>query len=427
MPENLQNGNIGTHTFVFAENVIRTIEDMVGISFVLNQDSFQKAPFSSYFHIVAYIHFAGVIEGCYLLSLDEVLAAKLIDAYEYGMSDDDIREIREDYSDFIKELLNTIVGKSIVELEPTFGHLTYTSCILVHGEIEFPNVSTASLKIEGEAGEILCGLSLNLVKLKIAREFEKAKIENLRMKTELDIVHRLQVMVLPSSQEFTSIEDLDIAVFMKPADEVGGDYYDVIMCGERTLIGIGDVTGHGLESGVLMMGVQTAILTLLIHGETKLTQFLDTINRVIYNNAQRMQIDRVMTLALLDYNKGMLKVSGQHEEVIIIRNGGKVELLDTTDLGFFIGAEYDIANLFAETTISLEPGEGVLLYTDGITEARNVEKEMYGQKRLCDIISRSWRYSAEQIKNAVLEDVYRYIGKQKILDDITLVIFKRLQ
>jgi sigma-B regulation protein RsbU (phosphoserine phosphatase) len=247
------------------------------------------------------------------------------------------------------------------------------------------------------------------------------------MKTELDIVHRLQVMVLPSSQELTSIEDLDIAVFMKPADEVGGDYYDVIMCGEHTLIGIGDVTGHGLESGVLMMGVQTAILTLLIHGETKLTQFLDTINRVIYNNAQRMQIDRVMTLALLDYNKGMLKVSGQHEEVIIIRNGGKVELLDTTDLGFFIGAEYDIANLFAETTISLEPGEGVLLYTDGITEARNVEKEMYGQKRLCDIISRSWRYSAEQIKNAVLEDVYRYIGKQKVLDDITLVIFKRLQ
>jgi hypothetical protein len=87
------------------------------------------------------------------------LATKLIDAYEYGTSDDDIREIREDYSDFIKELLNTIVGKSIVELEPTFGYLTYTSCILVHGEIEFPDVSTASLKIEGEAGEILCGLS----------------------------------------------------------------------------------------------------------------------------------------------------------------------------------------------------------------------------------------------------------------------------
>jgi len=193
------------------------------------------------------------------------------------------------------------------------------------------------------------------------------------------------------------------------------------------LIGIGDVTGHGLESGVLMMMTQAVIRTLLIHGETELPRFLNTVNQVLYNNAQRMQIDKIMTLVLLEYHAGKLRISGQHEEVIIIRKEGQVECLDTLELGFFIGVKNESAHFFNETTISLEVGESVVLYTDGITEARNIEKKMYGQKRLCNVINQSWDGSAEQIKNAVVKDVYRYIGKQNILDDITLVVFKRRQ
>ena len=153
MLENLQNNHVGIHTFVFAKNVIRTIKDMIGVSFILNENSFHQAPFSSNFHFIAYIHFAGAIEGDYLLSLDEILAIKLIDAYEDGMSDDDIREMRGDYGDFIKELLNTAVGISIIELEQTFGNLTYSSCVLVYGEIEFPDISTGNIKIKEKNGE----------------------------------------------------------------------------------------------------------------------------------------------------------------------------------------------------------------------------------------------------------------------------------
>nr|MEC4580655.1 PP2C family protein-serine/threonine phosphatase [Candidatus Parabeggiatoa sp.] len=425
--ENSKNSHISTHTFVFAKNVIQTIKDMTSVSFLLNDDSFQERSFSSSFHMIAHIHFVGTIEGDYLLSLNEVLAAKLIDAYEDGMSDDNLREIREDYGDFIKEVLNTAVGRSITKLEQTFGNLTYTYCVLVYGEIEFPEVSSGGVKIEGENGEILCGFSLNLVKLKIGRRLEEAKAENLRMKMELDIARRLQEMVLPSAKELKLIDDLDIAAFMKPADEIGGDYYDVLTRDGHTLIGIGDVTGHGLESGVLMMMTQAVIRTLLIHGETELKQFLNTVNQVLYNNAQRMQIDKIMTLVLLEYHAGKLRISGQHEEVIIIRKEGKVECLDTLELGFFIGLKNESAHFFNETTISLEVGESVVLYTDGITEARNIEKKMYGQKRLCNVINKSWDGSAEQIKNAVVKDVYRYIGKQEILDDITLLVFKRRQ
>jgi len=428
MLENPKNSHISTHTVVFAKNVIQTLEDMTGVSFVLKEDSFQESSFSSSFNMIAHIHFVGTIEGDYLLSLNEVLAAKLIDAYEDGMSEQNLREIRADYGDFIKEVLNTAVGWSITKLEQTFGNLTYTYCVLVYGEIQFPEVSSGGVKIARENGEILCGFSLNLVKLKIGRRLEEAKAENVRMKMELDIARRLQEMVLPSPKELKLIDDLDIAAFMKPADEIGGDYYDVLRREKgHTLIAIGDVTGHGLESGVLMMMTQTVIRTLLIHGETDLTKFLNTVNQVIHNNAQRMQIDKIMTLALLEYHAGKLRISGQHEEVIIIRKEGRVECLDTLELGIFMGLRNDASQFFYETTISLEPGDSVILYTDGITEARNLETNMYGQKRLCQVISQSWEGSAEQIKNAVVKDVYRYIGKQEILDDITLLVFKRRQ
>ncbi len=112
--------------FFFAQTVICSLEDMVGISFGLNKSSFKKIPFSSPFNMTAYIHFAGTIQGDYILSLDEITAAKLAGVYEEGMSDNDLRKMREDYGGFIKELLNLAVGQAILELEQSFGCLTYT-------------------------------------------------------------------------------------------------------------------------------------------------------------------------------------------------------------------------------------------------------------------------------------------------------------
>jgi len=91
---------------------------------------------------------------------------------------------------------------------------------------------------------------------------EKLKAENFRLSAELEVTKQLQQMILPKQEELDSIEGLDIAGFMEPADEVGGDYYDVLQQDGRVKIGIGDVTGHGLESGVLMLMVQTAVRTL---------------------------------------------------------------------------------------------------------------------------------------------------------------------
>ncbi len=249
--------------------------------------------------------------------------------------------------------------------------------------------------------------------------------ENVRLGAELDIVRRLQQMILPPAEELERIKNLDIVGFMKPADEVGGDYYDVLQHDGHIKIGIGDVTGHGLESGILMIMAQTVIRTLLTSGEADSTRFLDILNRTIYDNVQRMQADKSLTLALLDYHAGICKLTGQHEEMIVVRRGGKVELVDTIDLGFPIGLEENIADFVDETVVSLQSGDGVVLFTDGITEAEDTEENFYGMERLCSVISHHWEKSAEDIKKAVIEDVQRFIGKQKVYDDMTLVVLKQ--
>jgi serine phosphatase RsbU (regulator of sigma subunit)/DNA-binding LacI/PurR family transcriptional regulator len=249
--------------------------------------------------------------------------------------------------------------------------------------------------------------------------------ENLRMSAELDVSRRIQQMVLPSTEELRGCEGLEIVGFMKPADEVGGDYYDVLKENGMIHIGIGDVTGHGLESGVLMLMTQTAIRTLIEHGETDPVVFLAALNRVLYKNIQRMKVDKTLTLAFVNYQHGQIKIIGQHEEMLVVRYGGQVERVDTLNLGFPIGIVDDIAQWVNEATVSLQPGESAVLYTDGITEAENMSGELYGIERLCDMISHHWNQSAEAIKQAVIADVTRHIGNQKVYDDLTLVVLKQ--
>lgn len=254
---------------------------------------------------------------------------------------------------------------------------------------------------------------------------DRLRAENLRMGAELEVTRKIQQMLLPKDRELKEVIGLDIAGFMESADEVGGDYYDVLQQDGRVKIGIGDVTGHGLESGVLMIMVQTAVRTLLAYNEPDPVKFLSAINRAIYDNVQRMKSDKNASLALLDYQEGILKLSGQHEEMIVVRCNGSVERFDTIDLGFPIGLDADIAEFVAETIVQLHSGDVVVLYTDGITEAENMDKVLYGLERLIEIIQINWQRTASEIRHAVIDDVRSHIGEQKVFDDITLLVLKQ--
>jgi sigma-B regulation protein RsbU (phosphoserine phosphatase) len=180
---------------------------------------------------------------------------------------------------------------------------------------------------------------------------DRLKAQNMRMISELDLTRKNQQRLLPKDRELKEIIGLDIAGFMEAAEEVGGDYYHVLQHKGRVKIGMDDVTGHRWESGVLMIMVQTPLPTWLADNEPEPVKILSAINSVIYDHVQRLKFDKNASLALLDYQQGMLKLSGQHEEMIVVRCNGCVERFDTIDLGFQIGLDAEIAEFFVETSL----------------------------------------------------------------------------
>lgn len=248
--------------------------------------------------------------------------------------------------------------------------------------------------------------------------------ENVRLGTELEVARHIQQMVLPRSSDLDAVPEIEIAAFMQPADEVGGDYYDVLRNGAGVKVGIGDVTGHGLESGVLMLMVQSVALALQEAGETDPRTFLSDVNRAIFKNVERTGSGKHLSLAFLDVAGPEVVLTGQHEDVIVVRSCGKVEVFDTIDLGFPVGIEPDISKFVFSKSFPFAKDDLIILYTDGVTEAINGDGVMFGVDRLCASVVDHRRDSAESIKTAVIRDLISYIGNEKIHDDITLVVMR---
>ncbi|WJH38214.1 SpoIIE family protein phosphatase (plasmid) [Aliirhizobium terrae] len=250
------------------------------------------------------------------------------------------------------------------------------------------------------------------------------KSENQRLGTELAVAERIQMMVLPLAAELASSKDLEIAAYMSAADEVGGDYYDVLESEGRFKIGIGDVTGHGLESGVLMLMVQSVARALQEAGTTDPVKFLVDLNSALFKNIVRTRIDKHLTLAFLDYDGKDMLISGQHEEVIIVRANGDLVRIETMDLGIPIGLVSDISAFVSTRRISLEKDDIIVLHTDGVTEAENAHGELFGIERLCKEAVRLHQQSADRIATGIIDTLMTYIGSHKIHDDITLLVLR---
>ncbi|MEP6517272.1 PP2C family protein-serine/threonine phosphatase [Microcoleus vaginatus] len=109
----------------------------------------------------------------------------------------------------------------------------------------------------------------------------------------------------------------------------------------------------------------------------------------------------------------------------MVRADGTLECIDRMDLGFPIGLVDDIGDFINQTEVQLNPGDVVVLYTDGISEAFDINKKQYGLKRLREAFVKNRHLSALKILEAAIEDVRRYIGTQRLLDDITLVVLKQ--
>ena len=291
----------------------------------------------------------------------------------------------------------------------------------------------AALSTFIEAGMVdrLIGVIPGVIgQIRVASERQRALArENARMGMELDVARHIQTMVLPRRCELDACRGLRVAARMETANEVGGDFYDVLPQADgATYIGIGDVTDHGLPSGVVMLMTQSALRAAIDdRPPPPLPAVLGQINTVLYRNIHgRLADTRNLTLALLRFEDGRVTICGQHESVIVHRRRtGAIEVIDTIDLGLYVGMIEDVAPHVAERTLDLDDGDLLFLYTDGVVEAEGRGGALYGRDRLLSALRRAADEPVGAIVDAVLSDVRAFIGDRTLDDDITLVAVRR--
>lgn len=280
----------------------------------------------------------------------------------------------------------------------------------------------------GMIGQVLKAIPTAIDKIQIASaEKQKLEQENFRMGAELDVAQKIQKLILPTADELKKCQGLDVAAKMVPASEVGGDLYDVLPQNDgATALVIGDVTDHGLASGLVMLMSQSSLRLCLEEANADLIKSLQYLNNMLYKNVQtRMNDSRTLTLALLHHKDGHVRIAGQHESVVILRKGQtEPEEIETSDLGTIVGMIDDIEPMLAETSFSLQPGDYMLLYTDGVTEAEDPKGGQYGIERVKESLVRAQGKSADEVVQVLLADLMAFIDTNAILDDITLVVVR---
>lgn len=242
--------------------------------------------------------------------------------------------------------------------------------------------------------------------------------EQQRMSSELEVASNIQKTILPP--ENPDIPGLELTAKTRPAVEVGGDNFDFIQRGKNTYIYVGDVTGHGVPAGLVMMMVNT-----LLHTYSEM--YDNAYDIVVNTNRQlkpRIKASMFMTMVLLKWDseaQKMTYVGAGHEYILIYRpSTGKIEAKKAG--GVALGMVPDNSKLVKEQEISLEEGDIIIIYTDGITEAKNEDGEMFGLERLEEKIKKyAVEYGPSGIIHHTAMDFSRFVGESEQEDDITLM------
>jgi serine phosphatase RsbU (regulator of sigma subunit) len=244
-----------------------------------------------------------------------------------------------------------------------------------------------------------------------------------RVEKEMEIASRIQTSILPN---ITAIPGLEVSASMRPASEVGGDYYDVLPTEDGCWLGIGDVSGHGLPAGIIMLQAQSALEALITQNPTASPRdLLCRLNQVMFENVhERMKATEHMTLSLVRYHAdGRLVMAGAHEEVIICRATGECVRLPVK--GTWIGACPDIRRFTEEQSVVLEEGDTVVLYSDGLTEARNDSGDMFGIERVVNTVQGARAETVASIRERLFAEVKRW-SRDRLSDDVTVVIIRQV-
>ncbi|MGC4092948.1 MAG: PP2C family protein-serine/threonine phosphatase [Polyangiaceae bacterium] len=263
--------------------------------------------------------------------------------------------------------------------------------------------------------------SVALLRAMVEEETRRERAERARLENELALAARIQTGILP---RHTTVPGLLVASRMLPATEVGGDYFDVIPTPGGAWFAIGDVSGHGVAAGLVMLMTQSIVAAVTeVEPDCKPSVAWNHLNRVLYQNVrERLQQDEHATLTLLRYTgRGRFTFAGAHEDIIVIRASGMIEALHTP--GIWTGITPTPApDVVRDSELVLGPGDTLLLYTDGVIEAANSRGELFGIERLLHQLEGANARSPDELVEHVLEAVQAWESQQR--DDITLLALR---
>jgi sigma-B regulation protein RsbU (phosphoserine phosphatase) len=253
---------------------------------------------------------------------------------------------------------------------------------------------------------------------------QKEAIERERLERELATAREIQEKLLP--HEMPVVPGFEITGTSLPSQQVGGDYFDFLDIEEGLLgIAIADVSGKGIPAALLMANLQASLHAQILQ-QGEVSEVAYRINNLLYKSTDAHMFVTFF-YGILDRQRSLFtSTNAGHNPPLIFRSDGSIERL--SEGGLILGFQPDV--LYEQQTVMIEPGEVVVLYTDGITEAADpssemVSEDLFGVEKLMDVVRDKASGSAREIQVAILEAIADHTNNSPQFDDITLVIIKR--
>jgi len=248
-----------------------------------------------------------------------------------------------------------------------------------------------------------------------------------RQEQELKRAATLQQALLPPAEP-RQIGSMVIAGSNVASQDVGGDYFDFVDSPSGTLIvGLGDVAGKGMPAALLMTHLSASVKA-QIETERPLVEVMRRLNSSIYQNLQRGSsggsVNRFITLVIADVNPAtgeITYVNGGHNPPFLLRASGTLDTL--TEGGLLLGIMPEAT--YTAGSVRLEPGDLLVLYSDGVTEARNLTEEEYGDDRPIAFLRESQAMRPAEMVASLIQNVRAFSKREKPTDDVTVVVLRR--
>jgi sigma-B regulation protein RsbU (phosphoserine phosphatase) len=249
-------------------------------------------------------------------------------------------------------------------------------------------------------------------------ELYRDALEKQRLEEELAVAKQIQTGLLPKT--LPALRDFDFATFIEPSRQVGGDFYDFIPIRDgRLAVVIADASGKGVPAALLIARMQAVLQSEARLGKN-VSQIMASVNRFISESTSPDRFATCFYGELDEHQRRFYYCNAGHNYPLLIRRDGKIEPLAKG--GLLLGAFLDAAYEAGE--VEFLPGDLLVMYTDGLTEAMNTNEVEYGEERLTEHVSRFRHHPVEMICSKIIKSVKQFASGLSDVDDMTLVVIK---